>query len=137
MEVWGKEGSSHISTNIFRQFPKKFNFGPFQERRKPAFLRVLKFAANHGFVEYYYQNEVPGAEASINWSSLLCFFSRQLLRRFSEDGLANSAANTAVAAGSMGVDPTLGKTTRMFPNAQVTQNKMVQTKRKISSDHTF
>ena len=69
-----------------------------------------------------------------NSFSLLCFFSRQLLRRFSEDGLANSAANTAVAAGSMGVDPTLGKTTLMFPNAQVTSNKMVQTKRKTSSN---
>ena len=88
-------------------------------------------------MEYYYGNEVSGAEASITGFSLLCFFSRQLLRRFSEDGLANSAANTAVAAGSMGVDPTLGKTTRIFPNAQVTSNKMVQTKRKTYTSDLF
>ena len=61
---------------------------------------------------------MSGAEPSITVFLFSVSFSRQLLRCFSEDGLANSAANTAVAAGSMGVDPTLG--TRMFPNAQVT-----------------
>ena len=123
--------SNYKPTNSgnFRRNP---NLGLFWELR--IFEGVKICIKSLGFVECYYGNEVSGAEASITGCSLLCFFSRQLLRRFSEDGLANSAANTAVAAGSMGVDPTLG--TRIFPS-DPKQNGTDEKKKHIPLTYSF